>query len=261
MVLPRRSITCFPRPHLGTYSDSLSEGSGIDLEQTEMWISILPLKKACGANAGGAKAGNAPSGRGTISKVGSKAGAESRAVWPVSSGRKRRTSGSTLVEGMLMLLPTLALIFGFADVSLMLFRWSTLQNAVREGARYAITFQRSGSLGQDDSIKKIVEQYAMGFVKSSNTPATIFVNYFSTSALTTAISCDTHVSGCTAAGGNVPGNLVEVSASMPFSWLAPLSGTYGSGSDAVYSSTALTIKTYSSDILGGYPAGVSSVTR
>ncbi len=251
MVLPRRSITCFPRPHLGTYSDSLSDGSGIDLEQTEMWISILSLKachgKACGASTS----------RGAIGEE----GGESRAVWPVSPTRKRSTSGSTLVEGMLMLLPTLALIFGFADVSLMLFRWSTLQNAVREGARYAITFQRSGALGQDDSIKKIVEQYAMGFVKSSNTPATIFVNYFSTSALTTAIPCDTHVSGCTAVGGNVPGNLVEVSASTPFSWLAPLSGTYGSGSDAVYSSTALTIKTYSSDILGGYPAGVSSVTR
>ena len=95
---------------------------------------------------------------------------------------------------------------------------------------------------------------------SSDSPATIFVNYFATTALNSAISCDTHIGGCAAVGGNVPGNLVEVSASVPFSWLAPLSGTLAQGT-TLYSATALTIKTYSSDILGGYPAGVNSVTR
>lgn len=179
--------------------------------------------------------------------------------WPVSALRKRKTSGSTLVEGTLMLVPLMALIFGFFDVSLMLFRWSTLQNAVREGARYAITFNTKTAMGQDASIKSEVERFAMGFVKASDNPSTLFINYYSPAALNTAISCDTHVTGCSASGGNVPGNLVEVSARAPFNWLAPLSGTTNSGQ--FYATGSLTVNTYSSDILGGFPAGVISVAR
>jgi hypothetical protein len=37
----------------------------------------------------------------------------------------------------------------------MLFRWSTLQNAERDGCRYAVTFQTSGSLGQNASSKQV----------------------------------------------------------------------------------------------------------
>ena len=67
------------------------------------------------------------------------------------------------------------------DFSLMIFRWTTLQNAVREATRYAVTFQTQTGLGQDASVQNIVEQYAMGFVKRTNTPQTIFVKYYTTS--------------------------------------------------------------------------------
>jgi Flp pilus assembly protein TadG len=168
----------------------------------------------------------------------------------VSARRKRRSEGNVILECVFTLLPTFALIFAMIDFSLMIFRWTTLQNAVREATRYAVTFQTQTGLGQDASVQNIVEQYAMGFVKRTNTPQTIFVKYYTTSNLNTAI----------VAGGNVPGNIVEVSVqSLSFQWLAPLSGSLMGG--AFYASSPLTLNVFSSDILGGYPVGVTSVTE
>ena len=168
----------------------------------------------------------------------------------VSKRRRGRAGGSVIIECALTFLPLLALIFAFADFSLLLFRWSTLENAVREGCRYAITFQTSGSLGQDASIEHVVQQYALGVVTTSDQPQHIFVNYYSPANLTTPI----------ATGGNIPGNVVQVSVqNVSWAWLAPLSGTFGAG--GLYSNAPLTFNTYSSDILGGYPAGVNSVSR
>src|SRR5579864_4979577 len=74
------------------------------------------------------------------------------------SARNKRRSGNAILETVFTLLPTLALIFAFVDFGLVLFRWSTLQNAVREGCRYATTFQTSGTNGQDASIEAIVQE-------------------------------------------------------------------------------------------------------
>jgi Flp pilus assembly protein TadG len=59
-----------------------------------------------------------------------------------------------MIESAFTLLPTFALFFAFVDFGLMLYRWSSLQNAVREGVRYAITFQTqtSPAMGQVASI-------------------------------------------------------------------------------------------------------------
>ena len=173
-----------------------------------------------------------------------------------SESRRRRSSGNVIVESVFTMLPTFALILAFVDFSLMLFRRSTLQNAVREGCRYAVTFQRQvvgGSpLGQDASIMNVVQQYAMNFVTTTDSPQHIFVDYYAPTNLNTAIN----------PGGNIPGNVVEVSVqNISFSWLAPLSGSYGMGVPFFRNSTPLTIAVYSSDILGGLPAGVTSVAR
>ncbi len=168
------------------------------------------------------------------------------------SARNRRRSGNALLEGAFTILPTFALIFAFVDFGLLLFRWATLQNAVREGCRYAITFQTVTGDGQDASIESIVQQYAMGIVSTTDNPQDIFVKYYSTSNLTTPI----------ASGGNVPGNIVEVSVQgVSWSWIAPLSGSYGGGVPFFRNSTPITLNIYSSDILGGFPAGVNSVTE
>ena len=96
----------------------------------------------------------------------------------VSAKRKARCGGNVLLESVFTLLPTFALIFAVTDFGLMIFRWATLQNALREATRYAVTFQTQSGAGQDASIMSIVEQSALGFVKSTDSPQHIFVNYF-----------------------------------------------------------------------------------
>jgi Flp pilus assembly protein TadG len=160
-----------------------------------------------------------------------------------------------LVEGAFTTLPTFALIFAFLDFGMMLFRWSTLQNAVREGARYAITFQQqtdgSGTvLGQNASVANVVQQYSMGLVRTTDSPQHIFVKYYSQTDPFTEIP----------AGGNLPGNIVEVSIqNVTFGWMAPLSGSYGAGIPFYRDTSPLTLSVYSTDILGGLPAGVAAV--
>jgi Flp pilus assembly protein TadG len=170
-------------------------------------------------------------------------------ISPHSVGRrKRRSGGNAILESAFTLVPLFALICGFADISIMLFRWSTLQNAVREGCRYAITFQTSGSLGQGASIELVVQQYAMGIVTATDTPQHIFVTYYAPTNLTTPVGT----------GGNVPGNIVQVSVqNISWSWIAPLSGSIGVS--PFYAGAPFALNVYSSDMLGGYPAGVTSV--
>jgi Flp pilus assembly protein TadG len=170
------------------------------------------------------------------------------------NARNRRRSGNALLEIAFTLLPTFAFLFAFIDFGLLLFRWATLQNAVREGCRYAVTFQTNPygttGLGQDASVEAVVQQFAMGIVSTSDNPQDIFVKYYSPTNLTTPI----------ASGGNVPGNIVEVSVQgVSWSWLAPLSGSYGGNIPFYRSTTPITLNIYSSDILGGFPAGVNSV--
>jgi Flp pilus assembly protein TadG len=167
----------------------------------------------------------------------------------VSAARKRRSGGNVILESTFTLLPTFALIFALTDFGLMIFRWTTLQNAVREATRYAVTFQTQSGFGQDASVENIVQQNALGFVKRTDSPQTIFVKYYTTSNLNTAV----------ASGGNVPGNIVEVSVQgLTFKWLAPLSGSLNG---IFYTANPLTLNVFSSDILGGYPVGVTSVTE
>jgi Flp pilus assembly protein TadG len=169
----------------------------------------------------------------------------------VPARRRRRSGGSALVESVFTILPTFAIIFAFADFGLALFRWNTLQNAVREGCRYAITFQTANGNGQDLSIETVVQQYAFGFVKTTDTPQHIFVNYYAPTNLTTPI----------ATGGNIPGNVVVVSIqNVSWAWLAPLSGSLAWG-QALRTTTPVTFAIYSGDVLGAYPAGVISVAR
>jgi Flp pilus assembly protein TadG len=173
---------------------------------------------------------------------------------PAARPRDKRRSGNAIIEAVFTMLPMFALIFAFVDFGLLLFRWCTLQNAVREGCRYAITFQTSGNLGQDASIEHIVQQYAMGIVTTGDSPQHIFVNYYAPSNLNSAIAF--------ANGGNVSGNVVEVSVqNVSWAWLAPISGSFGAGVPFFRSLTPITLNVYSSDILGGLPAGVNSVTR
>ena len=154
-----------------------------------------------------------------------------------------------MVEFAFTVLPTFALILAFVDFGLIIYRWATLQNAVREGCRYAITYQTQGSLGQDASIETVVQQFAMGMVTTSDSPQHIFVNYYAPTNLTTPIPA--------ASGGNSPGNVVEVSVqNISWAWIAPLSGLFAPNSRPL-----INLNVYSSDLMNGYPTGVTSVQR
>src|SRR5579872_2320831 len=97
----------------------------------------------------------------------------------ISARRRRRSIGNTMLESVFTLLPLIAVLTFFFDMTFALFSWSTIQNAVREGCRYAITFQTSGGLGQDASIEKVVQNFAMGLVTTTDSQQHIFVNYYS----------------------------------------------------------------------------------
>lgn len=178
-----------------------------------------------------------------------------RAITRVSARRRRKSAGNALVEWMFVLLPTFALITAFFDISFALFSWTTIQNAVREGCRYAITFQTNGGQNQDASIKTIVAQNSMGLVTVAG--GLIQVNYFGINPATGLYSLSTAVP--VASGGNIPNNVVEVSVQgYQLNWMIPLSGTIA---NPIRSTSPALINVYSADVLGGYPAGVTSVTR
>jgi len=178
-----------------------------------------------------------------------------RAAAGVSARRRRASAGNALVEWMFVLLPTFALITAFFDISFALFSWTTIQNAVREGCRYAITFQTNGGQGQDASIETIVQNNSMGLVTQAG--GLIHVNYYGVNPSTGAYSLSTAIPFAT--GGNTPNNVVEVSVQgYQLNWMIPLSGTIAT---PLRSTSPASINVYSADVLGAYPVGVNSVAR
>lgn len=153
--------------------------------------------------------------------------------------RRHRRAGNTFVESALVFIPLMALILGIADFAFAHFLRGTMQHAVREGVRYAITYQVQSGKCQDASIKSIVTTQAMGFLNSSTQQTYIKVRYYDPITFT-------ELTGSTA---NSPGNLVEVSVEgYPYSWMAPL----------LFSASPFSITVRSSDRLEGLGAGASA---
>ena len=95
---------------------------------------------------------------------------------PKTSGRSGER-GSQTVEAGLITLMMFALIFLLMDISLSLFIKSTLQEAARDGARFGVTEQLlTGDLYLSDSINKVVQQGALGFI--SNPGCQVTISYF-----------------------------------------------------------------------------------
>ena len=91
---------------------------------------------------------------------------------------RSRERGSQVVELALVLLPLCGLVFLILDIAWAFYVRATLQNAVREGVRYAVTSQTMTGLGQDASIKATVQQNAMGLLSGVNGAALISIQYY-----------------------------------------------------------------------------------
>ena len=131
-------------------------------------------------------------------------------------GRKRRRlGGQTLIEFTLALPLLLLTLFGVLNTGWLIYRTVTLQFAVREGCRFAVTNQTLSlkdtsvppkSYGVIDSVKYIVQQRASGFLGSKTTDtgySFIHVRFYNPSSSFTNPD--------TSATRNQGGNIVEVS--------------------------------------------------
>jgi len=129
-------------------------------------------------------------------------------------GRKRRRlGGQTLIEFTLALPLLLLTLSGVLNTGWLIYRTVTLQFAVREGCRYAITNQTlslkdgsGNSYGVIESVRYIVQRRAVGFLGSKTTDTGynfIHVRFYNpSSSLTTPDTSST---------ANQGGNIVEVS--------------------------------------------------
>jgi len=152
--------------------------------------------------------------------------------------RRARQRGSAILEGALALGPLFMILFATIDFSMAILMKNTVQSAVREGVRYAVTGQVMNGMGQDDSIKTTVQNNSLGFLAGDTNKALISITYYNPTTLVAV----------TGTGSNAPGNIVQVQVTgLSWAWMVP----YGR------SATPLSITCTSSDIVepnnGGVP--------
>ena len=111
-------------------------------------------------------------------------------------------SGQTLVEFAIAALVFLLLIFAVFDFSYLYFAKLTLQSAVRQGGRYAITGQAMNSKTRYASILQTVKDSSLGFATDSNTTI-----------------CSA-VGGSSSGGG--PGDTVTITVTYTYKFITPL---------------------------------------
>jgi Flp pilus assembly protein TadG len=141
-----------------------------------------------------------------------------------------------MVELALVLLPLLAIMFAIIDFSLAVYLRSTFRHAAREGARYAVTGRTASGLGQDASIRGVVQRNAMGFLNGASGASKIFIRYYNPGTLAETQS-------------NAGGNIVEVSIEgYTWNWIAPVMRS---------ATPALTVLARSSDRMENTPGGIS----
>ncbi len=152
-------------------------------------------------------------------------------------------TGAELVEFALVLLPLLIVMFLILDISWIFFAKASLQFAAGAGVRYAITSNvmknaQGQPMGQDASIKSIVQQNAMGFLAGQDGLNKITVNYYSPSAPSTVL---------TGAGSNSGGNIVQVA--VQGVQVNPLGFVWTGGP------TAISLSASSTDVMESSPGG------
>lgn len=133
------------------------------------------------------------------------------------------------------MVPIVMMVIGSTDFLLGLFVRNTLQNAVREGCRYAVTSRTAPGLGQTASIQRAVRHQSLGFLTADSQ---VTVKFFDKDGF----------GQLTGSGANAGGNIVQVGiANYRWNWIIP--AFLGAG-------PALVINVSSSDILEPSPNGI-----
>lgn len=156
----------------------------------------------------------------------------------------RRERGSQSLEMALCLLPFLGIVFLIMSLSWAIFTKASLQNAVADGVRYAITSQTMSGMGQDASIKTVVQKSAMGLL-SGNSLAMVNIQYYSVDPSTGVL---------TPTNNNFGGNIVEVSVE---GYTAnPLLPILNWGKSAGATNTPVSFTVRASDRMESSPGGI-----
>jgi len=138
----------------------------------------------------------------------------------------------------------MGLIFLILSVSFAIFTKANLQHAVEEGVRYAITSQTMTGMGQDASIKQVVQNNSMGLLRSTNANL-ISIQYYTVDNTTGAL---------TPTMSNLGGNIVEISVTnYTASPLLPIL-SWGSSASNTHPPLGLTVR--ASDRMEGSPGGI-----
>jgi len=154
--------------------------------------------------------------------------------------RRNKSRGSAIVEMGLVMITFLALVLATVDFGMAIFVKATLQHAVREGVRYAITYQMAAGLKHDDSIKAVVMQQSMGILQGTTGASQIYIRYFDPA------NPGTELSGV---GSNAPQSIVQVSVEgYQWKWFAPI----------WRSATPLSIYVMSADRMETLPGGLTA---
>jgi Flp pilus assembly protein TadG len=107
----------------------------------------------------------------------------------------------------------LSLLMATIDFGWMFSNKLTLQNAVRQAGRYAITGQciesnGACSLSRYNSILNTLENYSLGLINSNNAGSDV------------TISCTNQGGGCPNGAGG-PGDIVTITVTYPYSFVTP----------------------------------------
>lgn len=161
-------------------------------------------------------------------------------VWtpPLRPARPRRR-GDNLVEMSFALLVLLAMVFAITDFGFAIFLKATFQHAAREGVRYAVTYRTEQGLGHDASIKKVVTDHCIGFLKGETGADKVKIRYYNPDTLAEVSQ-------------NSPGNIIKVSIEgYEWKWIAPL----------WRSNTPLMVNVTAADRMEGLPTGTAAPAR
>ncbi len=158
---------------------------------------------------------------------------------------RRGERGSQAIEFGLNLLPFFGLVWLILSLAWALYTKATLQHAVAEGVRYAITSQTMQGLGQDASIKTVIKHNAMGLLSSDDIDSKVTIQYYSVDPTTGAL---------TKTESNLGGNIVEVS--VTGYTLNPLFPILSWGKDRSATNTPNYFTVHASDRMEGSPGGI-----